>query len=534
MPRSLCLPLLSAAVLAVGQPAPAGEPLHARVDRLIAAKAEGKPASALADDAEFLRRVYLDLAGRIPSAAEARAFFDDTSADKRARLIDRLLGGPDYPRRMQELFHVMLMERLGDHPEWTKYLRASFEANKPWDRMAREILRGAADDPATRGAVFFYAKRLENYGENPVDYPGLTRDVGRLFLGVDLQCAQCHDHLFVRDYKQQDYQGLFAFFQNTALLDPRAPAIAEKPTTQKLPFQSVFKKVPKETGPRVPGRAEIDVPAVKKGEEYLTKPDPKARTAGVLRFSPLEKLAEQLPVADNPAFVRNIVNRLWAVMMGRGLVHPLDLHHKDNPPSHPELLDLLANEFVGHQFDIKWLLRELALTETYQRSGVLPEGTDSLPPESFLTANEKRMSAEQMFRSVLEATGERERIAAIKDAKAGAEALQQKFVKAYANPRREPEDGFNPSLKAALFVLNDDAVLSWLTPRPGNLVERLSKLEDGRVAEELYLGMLTRRPTAEERETVAEYLEKHTERRTAALGNLAWSLLSSTEFCTNH
>ena len=123
------------------------------------AKGNGKPASANADDAEFLRRAWLDLAGRIPSANEARAFLADTAADKREKLIDKLLKSAGYPRRMQELFHVMLMERLGDHPDWSAYLRSSFETNRPWDQMARDILSGRPKDESTRGAVFFYAKR---------------------------------------------------------------------------------------------------------------------------------------------------------------------------------------------------------------------------------------------------------------------------------------------------------------------------------------------------------------------------------------
>ena len=175
-----------ASILLLPGLASAGEPLHQRIDRLILAKAGGKPVGAVADDAEFLRRVHLDLAGRIPSVEQTRAFLQDTSADKRARVIDQLLAGPDYARRMQEAFHVVLMERLGDHPEWTKYLHSSFEANKPWDQMVREILRASPKNDAAKGAAFFYAKRLENYGQNAVDYSGLTRDVGRLFLGMDL------------------------------------------------------------------------------------------------------------------------------------------------------------------------------------------------------------------------------------------------------------------------------------------------------------------------------------------------------------
>ncbi len=504
----------------------AEDPLHQRVDALILAAAGGKPVSPLGDDAEFLRRVTLDLAGRIPSTQEARAFLKDQAPDKRTRWIDQLLASPDYARRMTDLFHVMLMERLGDHPEWTRYLQASFAANKPWDAMAREILRAAPRDEKTKGAAFFYAKRLDHYGQNPVDYPGLTRDVGRLFLGKDLRCAQCHDHLFVNEYKQADFQGLHAFFQNTFLQDAGYPTVGEKPTLVSLEFMSVFKRVPHKTGPRLPGGQEVMVPVLKKEEVYLKPADPKNKFPGELRFSPLAQLAEQLPRGDNPAFVRNSVNRLWWVMMGRGLVHPLDLHHSANPPSHPELLDLLAQEFVRHRFDIKWLLRELALSQTYQRSSLLPKGEDKIDPKLFLTALEKRLSAEQQLLAMLEATGERKQ-----DTLA---PVLVRFQKAFANPAREAEDEINASLKASLFLLNDETVLGWLQPQPGNLMDRLMKTENGAVAEELYLSVLTRLPSNEEKAEVQAYLGKNAARRQSALFQLAWALLASTEFGVNH
>jgi hypothetical protein len=286
-------------------------------------------------------------------------------------------------------------------------------------------------------------------------------------------------------------------------------------------FASVFNKVKKETGPRLPGGPEVAVPAVKAGAKVAPG------------FSPLAKLAETLPRADNPAFARNMANRLWFVMMGRGLVHPLDMHHRANPPSHPELLDLLASEFAAHRFDIKGLLRELALSRTYQRSSVLPDGGEKLPPESFQVAHEKRLSAEQLLWSTLEAVGEPANVQI--GPKSALPALRDKFLKGYANPRREPEDTFAPSLRAALFVLNDNTVLGWLTPRPGNLIDRLVRFPDaGTVAEELYLSVLTRMPTAGERAEVADYLAKNSARRPAALGHLAWALLASTEFCVNH
>ena len=503
--------------LALAGPAVAAPPLHLEIGRLIEAPLGDRKPSAPADDAEFLRRVYLDFAGRIPTAAEARAFLADPTTDKRAGLVDRLLAGPEYASRMADTFHVLLMERLGDHPAWAAFLKESFAKNKPWDVMVREVLRA---DP---GASFFLAKRLENYGQNPVDYPGLTRDIGRLLLGKNLQCAQCHDHLFINEYKQKDFQGLFAFVQNAYLVDAKAAAVGEKPTTAKLSFMSVFKKQPKETGPALPGGKEFDPPPFKKGEEYASRPDPKTKSPGRLKFSPLAILADELPRKDNADFARNMANRLWFVLLGRGLVHPLDLHHSENPPSHPELLELLAKEFAAHDFDIKWLLREIALSRAYQRSSVLPAGESKGVPESFRTAIEKRLSAEQLTASVPLALG----------IKADAAAVAR-CQKAVANAPREPEDEVSPSLKAALFVLTDPLILGWLTPQPGNLVDRLTKLADAEVADEVYLSVLTRRPTDDERASVAGYLARHTADRPAALGRLAWALLASSEFGVNH
>lgn len=518
----------------------AAEPsLHERIDALIEAAADG-PLAKRADDAEFLRRVYLDLAGRIPSAAEARAFLSDASPDKRVALIDRLLTGAEFPQRMSSVFDVMLMERLGQEAEWTRYLRDSFAENKSWSQMAREMAHPDAEQEATRGSAFFLSKRLENYGQNPVDYPGLVRDVGRLFLGVDVQCAQCHDHLFVDDYKQVDYQGLYGFL-GTAVLrrDVTFPAVAETLLTKKVDFKSVFVMEEELTGPRLPGGEEIEIPAFAKGEEYLTPPDKKTRSPGIPKFSPLRELADRLP--EHALFRRNIANRLWWVMMGRGLVMPLDLHHSDNPATHPELLELLGNELASRDYDMRWLLRELALSETYQRSSELPDDLDEAPETSYQVALEKPLSTEQLLAAMLQATGSGDTVMTGDEAQDadGSEtdvrALHARFAQAFANPPREPEVGFAPSVKAALFLLNDDVVLSWLKPTEVNLVGRLNGLDDpALLADELYLSLLTRRPTDEEVAELIALRDAHESDRGAAVGRLVWALLASTEFCVNH
>jgi hypothetical protein len=514
-------------------------PLSARIDQLIEAQAGG-PLAVAASDAEFQRRLYLDLAGRIPSVEEARAFLSDPHPDKRNQLIDRVLASDDHVRRMSQAFHVMLMERLGDHDEWQRFLHESFKANKPWDQMTRELLCPDPDNELSRGSALWFTKRLENYGQNPVDLPALVRDVGRHFLGIDVQCAQCHDHLSIDDYKQEDYHGLFAFVGHTTLrTDVKFPAVGIKPLEKKAEFISVFVKEPKTVGPKLPGGPEVAIPPLTENDRFEQPPDPAKNFPGVPKFNTLRILSEQLPTAENKAFSRNIANRLWWLLMGRGLVHPLDLHHGGNAPSHPALLDLLAAELVAHQYDMRWLLREIARSQAYQRSSRSDDTSivDS-PLAAYRLSMERPLSSEQLLASVRQATGGAQPLVIPSADKTWTE-WQARFDKAFANPPREPEVEYSFSVKAALFVMNDTTVLGWLKPENDNLAARLLKQSDSvLLAEELYLGTLSRQPTDEERQAATLFLAESdrepTASREAAIGQLIWSLLASSEFCSNH
>ena len=515
----------------------AAEPsLHEQIDALIDAKLTGKVVSKQSDDYEFVRRVYLDFVGRIPTLAEIDSFITNKALDKRKLLIGQLVNSPSYSKQMANTFHIHFMERLGDNAEWMKYLEESFKKNKGWNVMAKEILRGINSKEELKGANFFFSKRLENYGQNPVDYSALTRDVGRLFLGKDFRCAECHDHLFIDEYKQADFKGLFAFFQNAYLADAKAGTVGEKLTVKKTEFMSVFKKEKKEIAPKIPGMAEVAIPEFKKGEEFLVPADPKKKILGVPKFSPLEKLSEQLPSTENADFSKNIVNRIWFMMMGRGLVHPLDLHHAGNPPSHPELLALLAKEFSAHQFDFKWLLIELANTKVYQRSSKVDMGKTPEALAFFATAIEKRLSAEQLLASILVATGRYEKL----ERKGGNEpdmpdALKVKFAKAFANAARDPEDEIAFSLKAALFLLNDEAVLGLLKPEAENTTAVLVKMKtDNLMIEKAYLAILSRKPEPQETKDALEFLSKPVSAGEIGVKNLVWALLASSEFNLNH
>jgi len=549
----------------------AADPLSRRIDAAIEAEAGTIAAAPLADDAEFLRRVYLDLIGTIPTPGEARTFIQETASDKRTKLIDRLLKDDRFAAHWAEAMTIMLMERRlpPDKPEieqFEAYLRDAFSAGKPLDRVVAELLSPDADDEKTRASGIFLAKRLENYGQNPVDLPGLTRDVGRLFLGIDLKCAQCHNHLTVKEWKQSDYQGLFAFVGHTYLRkDVKFPAVGEKLVDKKLDYESVFSGNKSQIGPRLPDMEEVSIPMYEPGQEWITPPDKKTRALGVPKFSPLKVLAEQLPAADNPLFTRNLANRLWYLMAGRGIVHPLDMHHKDNPPSNPALLDLLSAELVASKFDLKTMVRQIALSEAYQRSSRMADESAKLPAAgTFRVAQLKRLSAEQLLRASLVATGEWESVskrqpaakiasteaidptadvnpdADESSAKAPAgslptlKELRKAFVAAFAAPPGEPEVEFSPTVASALFVMNDDSTLPWLTRRDGNLIDRLAKVDDpAQVAEELYLSVLTRFPTDDERAEAVGHL-KDAKAKDRAIGELVWALLASTEFAVNH
>jgi len=366
--------------------------LHARIDEMIDASHVGPPA-AMATDAEYLRRLSLDLRGTIPTAAEAREFLDDASETKRAAWIDRLIESPDYARHMSEVFDVMLMERRGEThiktDPWRQFLRESFEQNKPYNALAREILSADGTDEKPRPAARFFLDRT-------VEPNLMTRDIGRIFFGRDFQCAQCHDHPLIDDYLQSDYYGIYAFVDRSYLFTDKDKKVfvAEKPDSV-VKFQSVFDPDANgETAPALPGEAELQEPHFKRGEEYAVAPAKNVRP--VPKYSRRARLAELATSGTNIAFNRNIANRLWAHMMGRGLVEPRDLHHPDNPPSHPELMAVLADKFAVMNFDIKAFLRELALTRTYQRSFEPPASIDQLAAAAATALTERKKRYEQI------------------------------------------------------------------------------------------------------------------------------------------
>ncbi|HVA46328.1 MAG TPA: DUF1549 domain-containing protein [Pirellulales bacterium] len=523
---------------------PSTAPLHEVIDERIgvALQAKGIAPAARASDAEFLRRIYLDLTGSIPTLGQAQAFLDDKSPVKRQQLVDRLLNSPEYARQTQRVFDVTLMERRPakhvPQAQWEEYLRTSFAANKPWDVLVREIVAADGADANLRPAARFY---LDRDGEPNL----LARDVGRLFLGRDMQCAQCHDHPLVENYLQADYYGLLAFFNRsfvfTPKTEPKAVVFAEKAEGD-VAFKSVFVDgaADQPARPHLPGEKEIDEPQFEKGQEYAVAPADGVRP--VPQYSRRSQLPVLLPRGDNVAFRRNIANRLWALMIGRGLVHPLDMHHAGNPPSHPALLDLLGERIAAMGFDIKAFLRELALSETYQRSSELPPGVEALPPDSFAVAPLKPLTAEQLALAALQATGITDVQRAALGPALNEAALDEKlagniapFVSIFAGPAAQPEQDFQATLEQTLFLSNGSVLRSWIAPQAGNLADRLNRINEApAVAEHIYLCVLSRRPAAEEVVELTTFLQARAHDRPAAIQGWIWGLLASDEFRFNH
>jgi hypothetical protein len=530
------------AFLSLSGLAPAADLLPARVDRHIAAGVPdfGRKAAPLATDEEFLRRAYLDLAGTIPTPEELDGFINDPAKDRRAKAIDTLLAAPGYARRMAWHFDVMLMERRPDakvpRAAWEAYLRTVFKKNTPYDAFVRDLLSDDGGDPKTRAAAKFLLDRdLEPHL--------VTKDIGRVFLGRNMQCAQCHDHPSVDTYKQAEYYGIQAFLNRSFLFptaESAAAVIAEKAEGD-VTFVSVFdkNKVTHSTTPRLPNGKPLAEPKADKGKEYKVAPAKGVKP--VPAYSRRAQLAAAVTAPENTAFARNIVNRMWAMLMGRGLVHPLDWDHADNPASHPALLDELTAEFVRHKYDLKWLVRELALTDTYQRSSVVPAGLDDAGGDRYLVAILKPLTPEEFGYAAMQATGVTDAERAATGAKGTPAQLDGRlaarlapFRKALGGKAGEAGDDFSATLDQTLFLKYNAAVRGMLSPRAGNLTARLGAMSDpDAVADELFAAVLTRRPTADERADVGDALKAATNRQ-SALDELVWALVASAEFRFNH
>ena len=371
--RSCLLVLLFAAP--VGSLHAQAKPLREVIDAAVRGAWEKEkitPAKP-AGDSEFLRRIYLDLAGSVPTYEEAVAFLDSKDPAKREKLIDRLLADPRYAQHQTDVWDMLLFGRRPPGYDTDKregfqdWMKSRFEKNVPYDAWVRELLK-ADGNSAENGALYFV-----QYRNAPED---ATEAIAQTFLGVQLQCARCHDHPY-ESWKQLDFYGMAAFL---ARLD--VVSVGKKGN---LPMYAIgeyeIRRHPvhrpgQGRGPRQEGRAgQAEVPRRRRPRRAaLTKARsrpglPPTSMPPKPKFSRKDQLADWITRPDNPYFARAIANRVWAQYLGRGIVHPVDNLSATNKPSIPDLLDVLAKELVAHKFDLKWYIREVVNSRTYQLSG---------------------------------------------------------------------------------------------------------------------------------------------------------------------
>jgi hypothetical protein len=367
--------LITTAFLSAAHVLADGLPLHARIDQVIAA-AEPSSVAAPASDDEFVRRVYLDLVGRIPSVAELEAFRSSPAGQRRSELIDALLKSDECNQHLAAVFDVMFMERRPDKyvttGEWRRYLVDSFAANKPFNHLAAEMIAASGDAGEQRAPAKFLLER-------EVESNAITRDVSRMFFGRDVQCAQCHDHPIVSDYLQAEYYGLESFLSRSFRFEKPGEnnmpvSLVGERAEGDLTFSSVFEPdAEKVTAmPALPdGRAIDDEPVYAAEQAYLVAAGKDVRP--VPRYSRRAQLARLAADGRSDLFRINIANRLWRLLIKRGLVEPPDFIHSENPASYPLLLHELGDAFADMNFDIKEYLRQVALSGAYQRSIALPD-----------------------------------------------------------------------------------------------------------------------------------------------------------------
>ncbi len=514
---------------------PAGDPKVSReVDRVILARLREHdltPAPA-ADDAEFHRRVTLDLLGRIPTPAETEAFLADTSADKRPELIERLLAGKEMPTAWAQVLSGWLMPKDGRRdPQFVGYLRNGLAKNKPWDRFAREMLLARPAGEGGPAAGLFLGYRKAALKDNSI-----ARDVGRAFFGVNLRCAQCHDHPQVAEWTRERFYGLSAFFVRTfehAYTDAqnqKRTVLGEKAAGELEYTEGGNKKV-------VPlmflDGARVEEPPAAK--DFKEPPAPKNGPPPEPPFSRREALARVALDSRSPYFTRAVVNRVWKRLMGRGLVEPVDMMHEGNPATHPELLGLLADDFAAHGCDLRRLIAVIMRSEAYARSSRRPEA-GGLPDETlYAAAVLKPLDADQMALSLPLATGpfdaqltgpSKRTVAQVRSTTAWKEVL--------AEFDSESEE-FEPTTAQALFLTNSTYVQTHFLAK-SNLARALSALpEDADVARRAYLSVLSRPPLPEETAAVSRYLKaRGPKSRAEACRELVWALVSGAEFRFNH
>jgi hypothetical protein len=514
---------------------PPDKPLPEVIDHYVATKlqkASVKPA-AQADDANLIRRLTLDLNGRIPTPAEVSAFVSSTDPGKRGKLVDRLIAAPAFARHLATELDAVMMDGTGGSIR--DYLARALADNRPWDQIFREVLLPDEKNPKQKGAVEFLKRRVR-------DTDKLTTDVSTTFFGVNISCAKCHDHPIVPTWKMAHYYGMKSFFNRTydakGQVAERDSGIVKFKTTKGQEFQAKLMFL---TGTVVddPGASAGPMPPPKeaKGKQAKRKKDagPPPQPPKFSARAQLVNLALQPGQRD--FFSRAIVNRLWYQYFGRGLVMPLDQMHSENLPSHAELLGWLARDMEEHRYDLRRLIRGLVLSQAYSRGSRWETG-DAPKADLYAVAKTRPLTPMQMATSLLLATSDPVSFPA--DLKP--EALDKKIeglenrARGFARLFDQPTDDFQIGVSEALLFSNNDRLLQDLLGDGGDrLMGRLKQIKDEKaLIDTAVRAVLSRPPTAEEGKLLGEYLKKREDRPPDAARQIVWALLTSSEFRFNY
>ena len=536
--------LWTACVLAMQGIAAADEqpPLRDVIDARIRAawEREGVTPSSMCDDAAFVRRVYLDLVGMIPSQADAQAFLDDPEPRKRVNLIDRLLDDPRFARHQAEVWDQVL---FGRHPPgyqtdqragFLAWLRKQIEQNVPYNEWVRQLMQ-AEGNTVEHGAPMY----LVQYRSAPED---AAVAISQTFLGVQLQCARCHDHPY-EAWTQLDFYGLASFFARLQVVEAGKQEnltkymIGEMNKGELLFTGPAAKQEPGKKGDPIKPQflegtvlEEPELPADFKEERHF----PAGKEPAKPQFSRKDRLAEWISSTENPYLGRAAANRVWSQFLGRGLVQPVDNMSPSNVPSHPELLNELAKSLVEHRFDLKWYIRELVNTQTYQLASAGP--VEEARPQWFQQGRWRPLSAEELVDSWRTATGYDAAFQASgkEQPKGRFQGVTGDYVLKFFG---EPTDGvgnFQGGLQEHLY-LNNGELPRIISTEKESLYDTLMRSDapwEQRV-ERLFLSILSRRPDPKETETFVAYItaEKKPEER---LREAIWTLLTCSEFRFNH
>jgi hypothetical protein len=481
-----------------------------------------------ADDAEFMRRVYLDLIGRIPPVKEVRDFLDNTDPNKRSKLIDDLLfGKPDETGKrngsagyVAHFGNIWRREWLPQSmsnpqfqffgPQFESWMRKQLQNNTPYDRIVRDIVtaqpfgaQGQTPDTQALSAFLFVN---ENKPEN------VAASVSRMFLGVKIECAQCHDHPFETWTRNQfwEFASFFAGLQPTGMAR-RLPAEAVE--IRSLTIPDLNKKV---------------------SAKFLDGKEPLFQD----RVSSRVTLMDWMSAKGNPYFARNAVNRMWAYFFGAGLIDPLDEPGEQNPPSHPQLLEDLSQAFTASGYDLKFLIRVIVSSDAYQLSSADPKASASTE-RNFARMRVRGLTPEQLFDSLVSATYYRDMQMPNQRQFVAPNSARGEFLAKFSTTERLSD--VQTSILQALTLMNGKLV-SDLTSTDVRRSELLAGVLDTpffnteQKIETLYLAVVTRKPTPDELRRLTGYVDKGgaTGDSRKALADVFWALLNSSEFAFNH